>query len=463
MRKNDIIAGVFRVILDFLSVGLAWYLAYFIRPYADLIPFVESDFLVSDLPALSFFRPFSFIASTFLVLLFALLGYYKIGQKFDWVKELFRIIFGVFLWGMLIVSYFSLVRHEPIFSRVMLYQGMLFSFIIIYFLRIVVYFLMNAIWQNGKFSKKVLLFGGGKFLELLEKNIPLSYPYILSGIVTEDQIGDLEKIAKKLNVDEIWQVSPNLSPKKIAKIHEISAANHFAFRFIPNDPEGAFIKMNVEFIGGIPVFEPVQSNLDGWGRVAKRFFDIIVSSLLIILLIPFFLIIIAFIKLDSAGPIFFIKERVGKKGKSFKMIKFRSMIQDADKKKEKLIVNSHRQDGPFFKIKNDPRITKFGKFLRRFSIDELPQLFNVLMGDMSLTGPRPHFSNEIEEFTASQKRILRVRPGITGLSQVSGRSDLPFKKEIELDLFFIQNWSFLLEVKILFKTFWVVLCGKGAD
>ena len=192
----------------------------------------------------------------------------------------------------------------------------------------------------------------------------------------------------------------------------------------------------------------------------KRSFDLIFAAIFVVILLPVFVAIAAGIKIDSCGQVFFRQKRVGKNGQIFIVFKFRSMQKDAEKMQKKLAEKSHR-DGPLFKIKNDPRITKFGKILRKFSLDELPQLFNIFRGEMSFVGPRPHLPEEIAQFSLREKKILFVKPGLTGLAQVSGRSDLPFAREIELDFQFIEKWSPLLDLKILGQTFLVAARGDG--
>ena len=461
MKRLQIIIGIIPLLADFVSALLAWTLAFYLRPLTDLIPFIQSEFSPELLPSIDFFIPFVFFSSLSLVILFAFLGFYKIKEKFESGIIFFQTILGVFLWGMLIVSYFSLVRHEPVFSRVMLFQALIFTTAAILLFRFFIFLLAFRWWKKGFLVKRVFLIGRPEEIKNFQKNI--SMPFAIVGSLIEKEINHLKKIINRQKIDEIWQVSEKISPKNILFLKEFCAEKHFAFRFVPQNFSFSFAKMQLEMIGSQPILKPIGSNLDGWGRALKRFFDFFFAFLALILLIPFFIFIALAIKIDSKGSIFFKQKRIGREGKIFYVYKFRSMVFDAEKKKKKLLKNSHRSDGPFFKIKNDPRITKIGKKLRRFSLDELPQLFNVLKGDMSLTGPRPHLENEISKFTPWQKRILQVRPGITGLSQVSGRSNLAFAKEIELDLFFIQNWNFFLEIKILLKTIFVVLQGKGAD
>jgi len=178
---------------------------------------------------------------------------------------------------------------------------------------------------------------------------------------------------------------------------------------------------------------------------------------------PIFLTIAILIKIDSAGPIFVKLERIGEKGKKFTLYKFRSMVKNAHSLKKDLVEFNERADGPLFKIKNDPRITRIGRFLRRMSLDELPQFFNVLKGHMSLVGPRPHEPEEVSKYERWQKKLLAIKPGITGLAQISGRSDLKFEEEAKLDIYYIENWSLKLDWQIVFKTPWVVLTGRSAS
>ena len=197
------------------------------------------------------------------------------------------------------------------------------------------------------------------------------------------------------------------------------------------------------------------------GRIAKRALDL---SLVILLGIPaiFLAVVIAIaIRIDSPGPIFYSALRVGRKGKLFDMFKFRSMVLDADAQKDDL-KEWNEADGPIFKIKDDPRLTKVGRWLRRSSLDELPQLYNVLLGQMSLVGPRPPLSEEVAEYKQWQRQRLSVIGGITGLWQVSGRSDLTFDELCLLDIYYIENWSLTLDMRILLQTIPHALFGRGA-
>ncbi len=194
----------------------------------------------------------------------------------------------------------------------------------------------------------------------------------------------------------------------------------------------------------------------------KRSIDVLASLAGILALSPVFLILSLIIVIEDKGPVFYASNRVGQYGRVFRFYKFRSMVQNADKLKDKLLEQNESGDGVIFKMKEDPRITKIGRFIRRYSLDELPQLFNVLMGDMSLVGPRPPVPREVAEYTLQDRKRLHVKPGITCIWQVSGRSDIPFNEQVELDVQYIQTQGLWNDILLLLKTIPAVLLGKGA-
>lgn len=200
----------------------------------------------------------------------------------------------------------------------------------------------------------------------------------------------------------------------------------------------------------------------GGAELLKRALDITVAGLMLLLLAPLFMVVSLLVYLESPGPVFFSQNRVGRWGKPFKMHKFRSMVHNAEKLLEKLKEQNESGAGVIFKMKKDPRITRVGAFIRKTSIDELPQLWNVLKGDMSLVGPRPAIPSEVAEYTLDDRRRLDAQPGITCIWQVSGRSTIDFKGQVRLDTQYIESRSFLLDIQLLLKTIPAVLFGKGA-
>jgi Undecaprenyl-phosphate galactose phosphotransferase WbaP len=224
-------------------------------------------------------------------------------------------------------------------------------------------------------------------------------------------------------------------------------------------------KMRVQQYGGLIGLEVHHSLLDPWAQAFKRFIDIVVSGLAFVLLLPFFLLLAGLICLDSPGPVFYRQNRLGKHGKSFTMFKFRSMYRNADE-----VLSSYLAENPtlkqewdrYQKLKEDPRITRMGRFLRRFSIDELAQLGNVLIGEMSLVGPRPILLDQQEVYGENYHHYVRVAPGISGLWQISGRNQTTFARRAELDMEYVMSWSVWLDIYIIVRTIWVVLKSEGA-
>lgn len=220
-------------------------------------------------------------------------------------------------------------------------------------------------------------------------------------------------------------------------------------------------RIHTQQVAGLPLIHVTTPTLEGGQRVAKRLFDIFVSGLLILLAAPVMAVIACLVKIDSRGPVLFRQERVGKEGNHFKMLKFRSMVENAESQLDELV---HRSEGNgvLFKMKSDPRVTRIGRTLRRYSLDEVPQLFNILAGSMSLVGPRPPLPREVEAYEHDVRRRLLVKPGLTGLWQVSGRSNLSWQDSVRLDLYYVENWSLAGDLVILLRTFRAVFTSTGA-
>lgn len=220
-------------------------------------------------------------------------------------------------------------------------------------------------------------------------------------------------------------------------------------------------RIHTQQVAGLPLIHVTTPTLEGGQRVAKRLFDIVVSAVLILLAAPAMAVVAMLIKFDSPGPVLFRQERVGIEGKHFRMLKFRSMVVGAESKLTEL-ADKNEGSGPLFKMKNDPRVTRIGRALRRFSIDELPQLFNVFAGSMSLVGPRPPLPHEVEAYESDVRRRLLVKPGVTGLWQVSGRSNLSWQDSVRLDLYYVENWSLAGDLVIILRTVRAVFHSTGA-
>ena len=220
--------------------------------------------------------------------------------------------------------------------------------------------------------------------------------------------------------------------------------------------------MQLEDLDGVPLLTFSTGPTSVGGLFFKRALDIVLAGILLVLALPILAVLAVLIRLSSSGAVLFRQTRCGRNGRLFTLYKFRTMSPDAEERRRE-IEHLNEMDGPVFKAKNDPRVTRFGRFLRKFSLDELPQLWNVLLGDMSLVGPRPPIPDEVAQYERWQRRRLAMKPGLTCLWQISGRNELDFEQWMQLDLAYIDNWSPWLDFKILARTVPVVLSGKGAS
>ncbi|WP_433975824.1 sugar transferase [Tunturiibacter lichenicola] len=277
-----------------------------------------------------------------------------------------------------------------------------------------------------------------------------------------DLIGDVcdcLSLAKAYFVDEIFISVP---AERDLVIDLVQGARDMGIdiRIVPDLYKGLARNVPVEFVGQIPTLRLHCNELDFSSVLLKRALDLSLSALAMLILLPLFLVIALAIRLDSRGPIFYRSERIGRKGRTFTFYKFRTMVENADALKA-TVAHKNERDAILFKIADDPRVTRVGALLRKYSMDEMPQFLNVLFGDMSLVGPRPPLSAEVEKYELSHLRRLEVLPGITGLWQIEGRQDPSFESYISLDTAYVENWSIWLDLKILLRTVDVVIQGTG--
>ena len=275
------------------------------------------------------------------------------------------------------------------------------------------------------------------------------------------EIEEIRSLVENLGVDEVLLANHDYPANKIVELIDFCNENHLVFKFVPNLSQTMTTNYEVDVINGMPLIELKRTALDGWGKVIKRVLDVFSGTLGLLVLAPLMGVIAFAIKWETEGPVFARLKRVSK-NKEFDLLKFRGMIKNAEELKPHLAVFNERQDGPLFKIKNDPRITGVGRFIRKYRFDEIPQFWNILRGDMSLVGPRPHQSDEIKKYEKRHKRVLAIKAGATGLAQVSGSSDLLFDQEVVLDTFYIENWSLFLDLKIIVKTMVKVFTDRSA-
>ncbi len=317
-------------------------------------------------------------------------------------------------------------------------------------------------------AKPVLLVGGGSVAAVLKERILARHPG--ADVVELDVLPSPEDLARRLDERawyELLLLRTKDSHERILAAVEACDARGISFKMVPDLLEIRMGEVQMDHHLGIPAYRIKHTSFTRANFVAKRVFDVIFSILLLSATAPLWLLICVLIKLDSKGPILFAQGRYGYKGKVFDAFKFRTMVADAEKRIAEVKAAGGEQ-GAFFKAKADPRVTRVGKYLRRFSLDEFPQFLNVLLGDMSVVGPRPLAltTGEVEalqrDFGETAKKRMNILPGITGLWQVSGRSDVSSEQRFGLDLFYIEHWSLGLDLEIILKTPGVMLFGKGA-
>jgi len=389
-------------------------------------------------------------------------------------KEISRVVISIIFSSILIGAVVFFAQYK-FFSREVFFKSFFALLFLLSAWRVVKRLILRHLISKGFHNINVLVIGaeqvGRLVAEVLRKNpwwgfrvvgfLDDKVEGVINNTVVLGKLKDFSAIIKKHFIDEVIITIPS-AEKVVSRLISHAKNLRVGMRVVPNNFEGPLPILDISYLGIIPLLTYKERKHHPAEYVVKRLFDFLISSFCLVLLSPMFLIIGILIKLYSKGPVFYKQKRVGYKGRVFNVYKFRSMVADADVLKKDLLDRNEVKDGVIFKIKNDPRITSIGRFLRRHSIDEMPQLFNVFKGNMSLVGPRPPTLDEVEKYSHDHMQRLSIRPGITGLSQVKGRSGLTFKKWVRWDLWYLNNWSFGLDFLILWWTMPVVLKAKGA-
>ncbi len=471
MKKSELAFTALLVPLDFLLVFAAALTAHNLRfrAFAALRP------VVFEIP-LPQFMAFSAVVAAVFVLCFALAGLYAVSGSRRIKSEVSRIFLASSA-GIMAVIVLIFFKGELFSSRFIVLAAWLLSLLYVATGRVLVRLGQRLLLRAGVGIHRVAVVGGAdRTTELLvgefSKNPAMGYLVVTRVKAFDDAAErDLDAAAGLGALDEIIVTDPDIDRASLARILGFAQSHHVTFRYSADLLATHAKNIEIGAIAGVPIVEIKGTRLDGWGRIFKRVFDILASSVLIVLASPIMLAAAIAIKLDSKGPVLFTRlddgtfvTRVGEHGRPFRYFKFRSMRPGTHNLRYgELSHLDTRKDGPLVKLKDDPRVTRVGKFIRKYSIDELPELFLVLAGRMSLVGPRPHLPEEVAKYDSRQRRVLTVKPGITGMAQVSGRADLTFDEEVRLDTFYIENWSPWLDLAILVRTPIVVIARKGAS
>ncbi len=462
MKRAELLFSAILVPVDYLMIILAGLAAYRLRFWeiASLRP------VVYELP---FREYFSIVVGVGIVWLavFAFSGLYAIRSTKRFLDELVKIFLACST-GILLIIVLIFFQRELFSSRFIILAGWLLAVVFVSIGRLIVRNIQHSAFRKGYGVRNIIVVGSGdtgSFLMEHFKADPKAGYRIIDSVETinDESLQKIDSEIAQSKIDEIVLSDPSVDRTDRLRLLDLCIKHNTAFKYAADMLDAKISNVRYETIAGQPIIEIKRTPLDGWGRILKRIGDTVLAALFLVVFSPLFLIVAIIIKIDSPGSVFVRLERVGESNKHFSLYKFRSMVQNAQAMKKDLMKYNERQDGPLFKIKDDPRVTKFGKFIRRTSIDELPQFINVIRGEMSIVGPRPHEPEEVSRYQKEHHKLLAIKPGITGMAQISGRSDLSFEEEARLDIYYVENWSPLLDLKIMLRTPLVVLSTKSAS
>lgn len=472
MRRIDLTFTALLVPLDFLALlaaAVATYSLRYSKWLLDIRPLFQ-DILFSQYIASAFAFSFAWLV------LFAIAGLYSQRHRKAW-SELGRIILACTSGVMLIIAV-VFFRREVTTSRFIVLAIWPLAIIFVALGRLILRTIRHELLRKHVGHQHLVVIGQGKTaqeLSALYRSRPILGYTVLKTVKawSEGARKELTMLSEARKIDGIIIADTNLSKEEALDIIAFAEERHLTFRYLADLFAATFTNVEITTDGGIPIIEVKRTPLDGWGRIVKRIFDVTLSLLILILVSPILLLAAIGLALEDGFPVIFQNERIGERGEPFRLFKLRSMwrkfcigpqFQNTKENlmlEQDLIKKQGIKEGPVYKIDHDPRVTPIGRFLRRWSLDELAQFFNVLKGDMSLVGPRPHQPREVERYLPHHRRVLAIKPGITGQAQISGRSDLAFEDEVRLDAWYIENWSIGLDMYILLKTPFAVFSKKG--
>ncbi len=465
--------ALFSAAVDLITVIIAGTLAIRFRTDAPVrMQAYEAIHLVRSSPDV--FMAYVLWFAACLIFFLRSYGLYRPIQQLSGLHELRMCTHAVIVAGLTLCGTLYLASAAGI-SRIEVILTVLFTFVLITIRRMVRRRLLYQRHRAGIETRNVLIVGAGRVAHALRNHLNslnhLGFRFKGFVAITEeeasssdpDMIGNLRDclpLARSLFVDEIFLSVPADKRVVLALVDDARLAG-IDVRVVPDLYDGLAWNAPVEYVGQFPTIPLHRRDFPIGAYLVKRALDLVISATALVVLAPVLLAIALAIRLSSPGPVFYVAKRVGRKGRTFDCYKFRTMVQNADQMKEDL-AHMNERDGILFKIFNDPRVTRFGSRLRKYSLDELPQLYNVIRGDMSLVGPRPPMAAEVEQYDITHLRRLDVLPGLTGLWQVEARQDPSFDSYISLDTAYVENWTLALDLKILARTVGVVLMGTGS-
>ncbi len=461
------------VLVDALLINVAFLIAYWLR--YDLQWFRSVD-PANNVPY-SAYLPMVIPLTLILLLAMRREGAYDLRRARSFYDEIYGVLNATTTAIMLLVVFVFFYRRL-FYSRMIFIYGGILILVLLMLARMVRSLVVARLRQAGQGVDRVLIIGAGEVGRTVMRNI-IAQPelgYQVVGFLDDDPgksnndigpikalgpVENLPQVIREQHIDQVIVTLPwQYHRKTVRLVLEAEDAGARA-RVVPDLFQLSLGRVDVEAINGIPLISIKQTALTGWNLVLKRGFDLCFAIPFVVLTSPLWLLLAIAIKLDSSGPIFFRQERAGEHGKPFQVYKFRSMSVGAEAEQARLLAHNEAS-GPLFKMRDDPRRTRVGRLIRQTSLDELPQFLNVIRGEMSVVGPRPAVFSEVAQYQEWQRKRLEIRPGITGLWQVSGRSDLTFDEMVMLDIYYGENWSLSSDVRIILRTVPQVLFGDGA-
>jgi exopolysaccharide biosynthesis polyprenyl glycosylphosphotransferase len=460
------------VLSDIVLINGAFLLAYYLRYRLQLFLSVDPAF---DNPP-EVFVPFQLVLTALLLLAFKIDGVYEPRRLSMWLDQMWRIVRATMMAILILigVTFF----YQPFFySRLIFLYASALIVVLLGLGRLMWGALLARLRRRGIGVVRVLVVGAGEVGRTVIRTVMAQpeFGYRIVGLI-DDQLDNtlnigpvlaleglhcIPEVVTEQRVDEVVVALPWSDHRRILDIFQQCDKLGVRARTVPDLFQLSLNRVDVEDLGGIPLIGLRLAAIHGANLLIKRIMDVALGSLIMIPMLPIMGLLALAIRLDSPGPIIFRQKRVGMHHTEFVLYKFRSMRVGAEEEHARLLVHNE-MTGPLFKMRDDPRRTRMGRFLRKTSLDELPQLFNVFKGEMSLVGPRPHIASEVAQYQDWQKQVLEAPPGMAGLSQVSGRAQLSFDAQCLLDIYYIENWSPGLDLKILLRMIPKVLSGEGA-
>ncbi|HEU0001635.1 MAG TPA: sugar transferase [Ktedonobacteraceae bacterium] len=474
-------------VLIYVSFRLAHYFRYYVLSNSPLLaslrnnllgvesngPVHSSNYVFTPLNA---FRPLEIGVVVGLIFIFALRGLYSMRLTGSWFRQAWNIVSSATLGVAFLITYYFVFQPQSN-SRLLVLFVWAIAIVVLCLGRFIVSSVMGLLYRRGLGETRLLVVGSGRLGKLIMQHIAANptLGFSIVGFLHDlneepgdfgrfkmlGTLEDLGMVIRSMQIDEVIIALPSNLHQQSIRTVRLCERLGTSFKLVPDLYELSLSRIDMEAIEGIPLIGIKQVSINKVQLLVTRIVDCGLAVLGLLVGFPFWLCIALAIKLTSPGVVVYRQTRIGREGRPFRVYKFRTMYKDAEQGLDGLLERNEAQ-GPLFKIKDDPRITAVGKFLRRTSFDEFPQLLNVIKGEMSLVGPRPPLPQEVAQYEDWQKERLAIKPGLTGLWQVRGRSDISFDEGVLMDLYYIENWSLRLYFMILLRTIPAVLFSRGA-